>query len=251
VSPLPLIQCWKSRLQLNDSNHEESYEGTQLGQIKYIVNCTEQTTEGIQATYMELLVRRAMKRVPGPISCLRLPGTLQHSPSLHLNLTIHRPPLCALHRLTSAHPFCLGCTHPRSRGCRERQLLARRIQGSQNGLRGGRDGPLVPRWAPRLIILVLCINAITEVELEFCLAMHFSLLILLSAAILSLKFSSLAGSPCCSSRPFLSALTLCLSLLKFRPTKPVIRRTSHLRPAANLPFFILKVNCSLWETSAS
>jgi hypothetical protein len=57
---------------------QESYEGTQLGQIKYIVNCTEQTTEGIQATYMELLVRRAMKRVPGPISCLRLPGTLQH-----------------------------------------------------------------------------------------------------------------------------------------------------------------------------
>jgi hypothetical protein len=43
-----------SRLQLNDSNHE-SYEGTQLRQIKYIVNCTEQTTEGIQATYMELL----------------------------------------------------------------------------------------------------------------------------------------------------------------------------------------------------
>ena len=58
---------------------QESYEGTQLGQIKYIVNCTEQTTEGIQATYMELLVRRAMKRVPGPISCLRLPGTLQQS----------------------------------------------------------------------------------------------------------------------------------------------------------------------------
>jgi hypothetical protein len=29
---------------------------------------------------MELLVRRAMKRVPGPISCLRLPGTLQHDP---------------------------------------------------------------------------------------------------------------------------------------------------------------------------
>ena len=28
------------------------------------------------ATYMELLVRRAMKRVPGPVS-LRLPGTLQ------------------------------------------------------------------------------------------------------------------------------------------------------------------------------
>jgi hypothetical protein len=56
---------------------QESYEGTQLGQIKYIVNYTEQTTEGIQATYMELLVRRAMKRVPGPISCLRLPGTLQ------------------------------------------------------------------------------------------------------------------------------------------------------------------------------
>ena len=39
--------CWMSRLQLKDSNHKESYEGTQLGQIKYIVNCTEQTTEGI------------------------------------------------------------------------------------------------------------------------------------------------------------------------------------------------------------
>jgi len=57
---------------------QESYEGTQLRQIKYIVNYAEQTTEGIQATYMELLVRRVMKRVPGPISCLRLPGTLQH-----------------------------------------------------------------------------------------------------------------------------------------------------------------------------
>ena len=57
---------------------QESYEGTQLGQIKYIVNCAEQTTEGIQATYMELLVRRAMNPVPGPISCLSLPGTLQH-----------------------------------------------------------------------------------------------------------------------------------------------------------------------------
>jgi hypothetical protein len=43
--------CWKSRLQLKGSNHKESYEGTQLGQIKYIVNCVEQTTEGIQATY--------------------------------------------------------------------------------------------------------------------------------------------------------------------------------------------------------
>jgi len=38
--------------------------------------------------------------------------------------------LCALYRLTSAHPSCLGCAHPRSRGYRERQLLARRIQGS-------------------------------------------------------------------------------------------------------------------------
>jgi hypothetical protein len=33
------------------------------------------------ATYMELLVRRAMKRVPGPVS-LRLPGTLQHDTDL-------------------------------------------------------------------------------------------------------------------------------------------------------------------------
>jgi hypothetical protein len=30
----------------------------------------------------------------------------------------------------------------------------------------------VPRWAPRLAILVLYINAIIEVELEFCLTMH-------------------------------------------------------------------------------
>ena len=62
--------CWKSRLQLNDSNHEESYEGTQLGQIKYIVNCTEQTTEGIQATYMELLVRRAWNRCQALLAAL-------------------------------------------------------------------------------------------------------------------------------------------------------------------------------------
>jgi hypothetical protein len=53
--------CWKSRLQLKGSNHKESYEG-------------------IQATYMGLLVRRAMKPVLGPISCLRLPGTIQHIP---------------------------------------------------------------------------------------------------------------------------------------------------------------------------
>jgi hypothetical protein len=45
---------------------QESYKGTQLGQIKYIVNYTEQTMEGIQATYMELLVRRAMKPVLSP-----------------------------------------------------------------------------------------------------------------------------------------------------------------------------------------
>ena len=94
------------------------------------------------------------------------------SPSLHLNLTHPHRPSCAHSTLTSAHPFCLGCAIPRSRGCRERQLLARRIQGSQNGLRGARDGPLVPRWAPKLTILVLCINAITEVELEFCLVIH-------------------------------------------------------------------------------
>jgi hypothetical protein len=43
---------------------------------------------------------------------------------------------CALHRLASAHPPCLGCTHPRSRGYRERQLLAGRIQGSEKGLLG-------------------------------------------------------------------------------------------------------------------
>ncbi len=33
--------CWKSRLQLKDSNHKESYKGTQLGQIKYIINYIE------------------------------------------------------------------------------------------------------------------------------------------------------------------------------------------------------------------
>ncbi len=39
--------CWISRIQLSNSNHKESYKGTQLGQIKYIVNYTEQTIEGI------------------------------------------------------------------------------------------------------------------------------------------------------------------------------------------------------------
>ncbi len=40
-------RCWISRIQLSNSNHEESYKGTQLGQIKYIINYIEQTIEGI------------------------------------------------------------------------------------------------------------------------------------------------------------------------------------------------------------
>ena len=40
---------------------------------------------------MRLLVRRAMKPVPGPISCLRLPGTLQHVQRLGLRHVIHAP----------------------------------------------------------------------------------------------------------------------------------------------------------------
>jgi hypothetical protein len=78
-----------------------------------------------------------------PSQCARGPSPL-YSPSLHLNLTQpHRLPLCALYRLTSAHPSCLECAHPRSHGYRERQLLARRIQGSQNGLYGDRNRPLI------------------------------------------------------------------------------------------------------------
>ena len=37
---------------------------------------------------------------------------------------------------------------------------------------GGRDGFLVLEWAPGLTILVLYTNVITEVELEFYLAIH-------------------------------------------------------------------------------
>ncbi len=39
---------------INESNgHLEWNEGFDLGQIKYIVNCTEWTAEGIQATYRD------------------------------------------------------------------------------------------------------------------------------------------------------------------------------------------------------
>jgi hypothetical protein len=57
-----------------------------------------------------------------------------YSPSLHLNLT-HPHPV----RTPSPHrysPILPGCANPRSRGYRERQLLARRIQGCQSGLQG-------------------------------------------------------------------------------------------------------------------
>jgi hypothetical protein len=52
-------------------------------------------------------------------------------------LTHHHPPspafLCAVHRLTSTHsPVLPKYANLRSHGCRERQLLARRIQGSSN-----------------------------------------------------------------------------------------------------------------------
>jgi len=40
-----------------------------------------------------------------------------------------------------------------------------------------------------------------------------TLLILLSVAILALKFSSLTRSPCCSSRPFLSAFNALLFII--------------------------------------
>jgi hypothetical protein len=89
-----------------------------LGQIKYIVNCTEQTTEGIQATYMELLVRRAMKRVPGPISCLRLPGTLQHCED----------------------PRCVTCLIPLPFPSTPLSMLCARIWAHENS---GRDGGFI------------------------------------------------------------------------------------------------------------
>ena len=92
------------------------------------------------------------------------PSHRTRDPSLHLNLTYPRYPtfLCAVHRLTSAHPSCLGCADPQLRRCRERQLLARSIQGSYNR-------PLAPQRAPGLTIPVLNIDVIIEVELEICL----------------------------------------------------------------------------------
>jgi hypothetical protein len=59
--------------------------------------------------------------------------------SFHPNLTVLHSVLSS--HLTSAHPSRLGSAHPKSCECRERQLLARRIPGSQNGLHGGRDSP--------------------------------------------------------------------------------------------------------------
>lgn len=150
----------------------------------------------------------------------------------------HRPPLCGLHRLTSAHPSRLRCAHPRSPGCRERQLLARRIQGGQNGL-------LVPKWVPGtkmgsqthhpgVVYQCYCRGGVGILPCN-------ALLILLSAVILALKFSSLARSPAVHPDYSSLPLTLCFSLLEFRSTKPVMRRTSHLRSTANPPFFIWKV----------
>jgi hypothetical protein len=48
---------------------------TQLGQIKYIVNCTEQTTEGFWP-HIRTTSETCLKQVLGS---LRPPGTLQHS----------------------------------------------------------------------------------------------------------------------------------------------------------------------------
>jgi hypothetical protein len=59
--------------------------------------------------------------------------------SFHTNLTGLHSVLSS--HLISAHPSRLGAAHPKSCECRERQLLARRIRGSQNGLQGVVIGP--------------------------------------------------------------------------------------------------------------
>jgi hypothetical protein len=79
-----------------------------------------------------------------------------------------------------------------------------------------RDGPLGPRWAPQTHhpgVVHQCYHRGRDGILP-CTA----LLILLSTAILALKFSSLTRSPCCSSRPFLSAFNALLFLIIGIPT---------------------------------
>ena len=78
------VLCRSEKLLRDKTRVANSLENSPISEV-FIDNLTldnnkyytEQTTEGIQVIYMEMLVRRAMKRVPGPISCLRLPGTLQ------------------------------------------------------------------------------------------------------------------------------------------------------------------------------
>lgn len=126
-----------------------------------------------------------------PNATMAVGSRLQHSPSLRW------PPSPPPHLCSPSLP---GMCSSRSRGYRQRQLRVRRI-------RRGRDGPLGSGWAPGLTNLVLNINVIAKVELVFSLslAIH-SVFYSLPRFFLSssLKLSSLACSPCCSSRPFLS-----------------------------------------------
>ena len=65
---------------------------------------------------------------------------------------------------------------------------------------------------PRLTILVLCINAIIEVDLEFCLIIYSRFYFL--PRFLPLKFSSLTRSPYYLSKLFLSTFNALLFIIE-------------------------------------
>jgi hypothetical protein len=127
------------------------------------------------------------------------------SPSLHLNLTYpHRPPLCALYRLNSAHPSCLGVLIPG-------RAAVESVNSWREGFRRARTGSRGAVMAPGIRVSSRAHYPGVEYQYYYRGRVRILpcnlLLILLSAAILSLKFSSLARSPCCSSRLFRSSKT--------------------------------------------
>jgi hypothetical protein len=164
------------------------------------------------------------------------------SPSLHLNLTHPHQPS---YTLSTTSPLLAVlpriCSSPVARLSRA-STPGEKNSGKPEQAPGGHNRPLVPRWAPRLTILILYINTITKVELEFCLIIHSRFYSLLQF----LPLSSLPSPTLLiiyldhSSLP----LTLYFLLLEFWPTKLIIQRTFHILSTATPPFY-----SQSWETT--
>src|ERR1700710_723407 len=94
------------------------------------------------------------------------------SPSLHLNLTHPHQPSRAL---STASPLLTRLAWdvliPGRAAVESVNSWREGFRGARTGPGGAVMGPWYQDGLPDFTILVLCINAIAEVELEFCLAM--------------------------------------------------------------------------------